>query len=71
MGTAIEEADESEFWLEFAVASGLTSAKNVTVLRQEAGELLAIFIASRQTARANIKARKGEKRRVFSFTVAD
>lgn len=71
IGTAIEETDESDFWLEFSVASGLTTAKKVTALRQEAGELLAIFIASRQTARANLKGPKPENPNAVSFTVAD
>jgi four helix bundle protein len=71
IGTAIEETDESDFWLEFSVASGLTTAKRVTALRQEAGELLAIFIASRQTARVNLRGRKPENPNAVSFTVAD
>src|SRR5687768_14478206 len=56
IGTAIEETDESDFWLEFSVAAKLTKAEKVRALRQEADELLAIFNTSRQTARENLEA---------------
>jgi four helix bundle protein len=47
----LEEADESFFWLEFIVDEGLLGRSTVAPLLQEAGELTAIFMASRRTAR--------------------
>ena len=56
MGSAIEEADESDFWLEFCVEAGLIQKGAEVSLRSEADELLAIFYQSRETARANLEA---------------
>ncbi len=46
----IEEADESTFWLEMVIGSGLLEKDKVTPLLQEANELTAIMVASRKTA---------------------
>jgi four helix bundle protein len=51
MGVVVEEADETVFWLEMLVDSGLVSAIKLRDLQTEANELLAIFAASRGTAR--------------------
>ncbi|HET9183138.1 MAG TPA: four helix bundle protein [Candidatus Angelobacter sp.] len=51
MGVVIEEADETVFWLEMLVESGLMHASKLANLQTEANELLAIFAASRRTAR--------------------
>jgi four helix bundle protein len=51
IGLVAEEADESEFWLDFAGRSGLGNAENRDKLLLEAGELLAIFSASQITAK--------------------
>ena len=51
MGVVVEEADETVFWLEMLVDSGLISANKLDKLQTEANELLAIFAASRGTAR--------------------
>jgi four helix bundle protein len=45
-----EEADESCFWLELIVDAGLINASRVKPLLQEASELTAMLVASRQTA---------------------
>lgn len=45
-----EEADESLYWLELAVESGLISKETTEELIKEADELTAIFTASRKTA---------------------
>jgi four helix bundle protein len=47
----IEEADESYFWLEFIVDENMIKRDLVDPLLREAGELTAIFISSRKTAR--------------------
>jgi hypothetical protein len=51
MGVVVEEADETVFWLEMLVDSGLVSATKLKNLQTEANELLAVFAASRGTAR--------------------
>ncbi len=46
----IEEADESEFWLEFIVDEKLIEKKKVLPLLNEAHELSSIFITTRKTS---------------------
>jgi four helix bundle protein len=60
MGTVIEEADESMYWLEHLAATGIASSAAVEGLRQEASELVAIFTAAHKTAKANLAA-KGKR----------
>jgi len=50
LGIVEEEADESAFWLELIVESGLMKPNRVKALRQEAEELVAIICASRKSA---------------------
>jgi hypothetical protein len=50
MGVVVEESDESLFWLELLGESGIVTEEKLAALRKEAGELVAIFCASRQTA---------------------
>ncbi|MBC7899674.1 MAG: four helix bundle protein [Saprospiraceae bacterium] len=51
MGTVEEEADESSFWIEFAVDAKLVSLDRVANLLDEANQLVAIFVTSINTAR--------------------
>ena len=53
IGVALEEADESAFWLELLIDGRLTTAPIANDLRQEADELCAILAASSITARAH------------------
>jgi four helix bundle protein len=46
----IEEADESEFWLEFIIDEEILERKKVLSLLNEAHELASIFITTRKTA---------------------
>jgi four helix bundle protein len=48
-----QEADESLYWLELLVDSGLVRRPLLADLQQEANELVAIFTASVKTARRN------------------
>jgi four helix bundle protein len=57
LSTAFKEVDESPFWLEFLVDTGLMTQPEVGELLREADELSAIISASRKTARANAKSR--------------
>jgi hypothetical protein len=50
----IEEADESEFWLEFINDERLIQKDKVFPLFNEAHELTSIFIVSRRTAQKQI-----------------
>lgn len=49
LSIVIEEVDESLFWLEFILAENLIKSERISSLLKEAGELTAIFIASRKT----------------------
>ena len=51
-GTVIEEADECDFWLELLARVNAVEPRLTHDLRQEAGELVAIFTSSQKTARA-------------------
>src|ERR1700691_5024959 len=53
LSIVIEEADESAFWLELLVESGLVSEAKLKDLKSEANQLVAIFNASRVTAKKN------------------
>ena len=55
LGIVIEESDESSFWMEFIIGEKLINQSKITALLEESKELSAIFIASRKTARKNIK----------------
>jgi four helix bundle protein len=47
----IEEADESEFWLEFAGDLAYLRPGRLTPLLTEVNELLSVFVVSRSTAK--------------------
>lgn len=51
----LEEADETQLWLELIIDAKLIPAKRVQPLLDEAGELVAIFVASRKSASLNLK----------------
>jgi four helix bundle protein len=46
----IEEVDESNFWLEFALDENLIQKDKIEYLLKESSELTSIFMASRKTA---------------------
>jgi four helix bundle protein len=49
LNIALEEADESLYWLELAVESGLAGERSVDHLLKEANEFAAIFASSIKT----------------------
>ena len=53
IGTVVEEADETVFWLELLVETGIVSSGQMESLLAEAKELLSICPASQRTARAS------------------
>ena len=54
LGVVEEEADETLFWLEVAVESGLVSGSRAQALLKEADELTAIFVSSLKSAKSQI-----------------
>jgi four helix bundle protein len=50
LGDVEEEADETLFWLEPIARSGMVPTKRLTAIMQEANELVAITVASINTA---------------------
>jgi four helix bundle protein len=60
---AIEELDETDFWLEFAVEAAITRKGSELALRSEADELLRILNQSRATAKANLDAERTARSR--------
>jgi four helix bundle protein len=55
LAIVIEEADESAFWLELLVDAGLVSESKLKDLKSEANQLVAIFNASRTTAKKGVQ----------------
>jgi four helix bundle protein len=51
MGIVEEEADESLFWMELLIESGIVKVAKLESLMKEADELLAITVASINTAK--------------------
>ena len=51
MGIVVEEADETVFWIECLIESGIVKPDLLADLLSEANELIAIFAASQRTAR--------------------
>jgi four helix bundle protein len=58
LGTVEEEADESAFWMELIIESGLLSRKAVEPLHGEASELAKIMAKSRISASASLRQSK-------------
>jgi len=52
IGVVVEEIDETVFWLELLVETGIVARSKMESLQNEATELLAIFAASQHTARS-------------------
>ena len=53
MGIVEEETDETVYWLELLVKSGLIQERDIRDLIDEANQLLAITVSSIKTARRN------------------
>lgn len=51
IGVVVEEIDETVFWLELLVETGLVQQERIEKLTDEAEQLLRIFSASRKTAK--------------------
>ena len=51
IGICAKESAETEYWLELFLEAKLVNAERCEVLRREASELVAIFVASGRTAK--------------------
>ena len=51
LGTVLEEADESAYWLELIMEDGMLPGPRVESLHKEADELCAIFYSAIQSSR--------------------
>ena len=58
LGTVIEEADESAFWLEMIIEDGLLKKSLMQPLWDEASALVAIMTTSRKTAESSVRREK-------------
>jgi len=50
LGIVVEEADETAFWLELIIETGILPEGRIKQLLNEANELTAIFVRSRKTS---------------------
>ncbi len=53
LGIVLEEADETRFWLELLIESGVARPDKTAPLLREANELVSIFVASLRTAKGS------------------
>lgn len=53
IGITIEEADESEYWMELLVDCGIVKQERLDELLKEANELVAIFTATSKTTKSH------------------
>jgi len=51
MESALQEIDETQYWLELLVGADILPASKLAEILQEANELAAIFVASVKTAK--------------------
>lgn len=61
VGITLEEADESVYWLELLNDAGIKQGEELNGLMKEGNELVAIFVASSNTARHRATADKSRK----------
>ncbi|MCD4684057.1 MAG: four helix bundle protein [Bacteroidales bacterium] len=57
LGIVVEEADESNFWIEFIKDENLLNGDFIDHLYKESMELTLIFISSRKTAEQSLKSK--------------
>jgi four helix bundle protein len=55
MGIVEEECDESIYWMELLIESGIVEENKLTDLMDEANQILSIVVASIKTARFHKK----------------
>jgi four helix bundle protein len=70
LSIVVEETDESAFWLELLVDAGLVTEPKLKDLRSEANQLVAIFNASRTTARRGVQSTINNQKSAISKKVS-
>jgi hypothetical protein len=55
LGTVVEEADETLFWLDLLAEAQIVPRARLQELLTEANEIVSIFVVSRSTARKRTK----------------
>ena len=71
LAIVVEEADESQLWLELLTEADPKIATGThKALLSEAGELTAIFTASHRTAKSNLEKKKAERKKGRANRVA-
>src|SRR3954467_13956060 len=55
LGIVIEEADESQYWLELLVEAEIVRGRRLASLMTDLHEIVSIFVAARETARDRIQ----------------
>lgn len=63
LGIVEEEADESLFWLELLVESGIVKKEKLELLMAEANELTSIIVSSIKTAKRSLEQKTRVKER--------
>src|SRR3954451_10820605 len=58
LGIVIEECDESAYWLELLAEAGCVQITWIRALLKEADELTRILVASRETARRQLRSKR-------------
>jgi four helix bundle protein len=58
LGIVIEEADESQYWLELLVEAEIVRGRRLASLMTDLHEIVSIFVAARETARDRIQKSK-------------
>jgi four helix bundle protein len=53
LGIVLEEADETKYWIELLVETGLASKEQTETMYKEADEIVAMCVASMKTAKFN------------------
>ena len=67
IAVVLEEADESAFWLELLSDAGLVPESRLSALKGEANELVAIFNASRTTAKKGVQSAINNQKSTIPF----
>jgi four helix bundle protein len=62
LGLAVEESDESLGWLQLLIESSLCTTDDAGPLRDEANELVSIFVKSEKTAKDNYEKELARRR---------
>jgi len=62
LGVVVEESDESLGWLQLLIDSSICTTDGIESLRDEANELVAIFVQSEKTAKHNYELELARKK---------